>query len=254
MIKFFRHIRQAMIKENRVSKYLLYAIGEIILVVIGILIALQINNWNSDRQLRVQEQEYLTSLKNEFSINLKLLNQSIQEIEDQKQNIEALLLVFDKNVCDTMSDSTKASLIYAVLSGFARFSPSTGVLTDVTSTGNLNVILNKELRQNLATFGNTLDDVKLVENGTKELMVSLREFIHKNSSIRKLMISRGIILSERSISDSVGYDHLFQSVEFENLLLDHYLVSNSTNGSRFFLKVKDEIEQILTAIEQELSK
>jgi hypothetical protein len=49
MIKFFRKIRQRMIKENRVSQYLLYAIGETVLVVIGILIALQINNWNSDR-------------------------------------------------------------------------------------------------------------------------------------------------------------------------------------------------------------
>ena len=47
MIKFFRKIRKNMIKENKVSKYMLYAIGEIILVVIGILIALQINNWNN---------------------------------------------------------------------------------------------------------------------------------------------------------------------------------------------------------------
>lgn len=49
MIKFFRHIRKSIIKENRTSKYLLYAIGEIIFVVIGILIALQINNWNQKR-------------------------------------------------------------------------------------------------------------------------------------------------------------------------------------------------------------
>jgi len=49
MIKFFRHIRQRMIKENRFSKYMLYAIGEIVLVVIGILLALQINDWNSAR-------------------------------------------------------------------------------------------------------------------------------------------------------------------------------------------------------------
>ena len=49
MIKFFRKIRQQMLNENKFSKYLLYAIGEIVLVVIGILIALQINNWNSKR-------------------------------------------------------------------------------------------------------------------------------------------------------------------------------------------------------------
>ncbi len=49
MIKFFRHIRKRLLTENKLSKYLLYAIGEIVLVVIGILIALQINNWNTSK-------------------------------------------------------------------------------------------------------------------------------------------------------------------------------------------------------------
>ena len=48
MIKFFRKVRQKLLKENRFNKYVLYAIGEIVLVVIGILIALQINNWNEN--------------------------------------------------------------------------------------------------------------------------------------------------------------------------------------------------------------
>ncbi len=166
----------------------------------------------------------------------------------------ALLVLFDPNVSDTMSESTMANLIYPVLGGYARYNPSTGVLTDVTSTGNLNLILNKDLRQDLAAFGNTLDELKLQENGTIHLMKSLKDYFHKNASIRNVLISRGITLSERSISDSVGYKNLFQSVEFENLLLDHYLVANSMNGSRFFLKAKGEIEQILRAIDQELSK
>lgn len=50
MIKFFRHIRQKLLSESKFSKYLFYAVGEIILVVIGILIALQINNWNEGRK------------------------------------------------------------------------------------------------------------------------------------------------------------------------------------------------------------
>ena len=48
MIKFFKKIRQKLLSENQFSKYLIYAVGEIILVVIGILIALQINNWNEE--------------------------------------------------------------------------------------------------------------------------------------------------------------------------------------------------------------
>ena len=52
MLRFFRHIRQSLLQENKISKYLLYALGEILLVVIGILIAMQINNWKEERKAR----------------------------------------------------------------------------------------------------------------------------------------------------------------------------------------------------------
>jgi hypothetical protein len=55
MIKFFRHIRQQILSENKFSKYLLYAVGEIVLVVIGILIAVSINNWKQSINLKEEE-------------------------------------------------------------------------------------------------------------------------------------------------------------------------------------------------------
>lgn len=73
MIKFFRHIRQRFLSEGKFSKYLLYAIGEIVLVVIGILIALQINNWNEDRKARIQEFEILANLRTDLQADLKEL-------------------------------------------------------------------------------------------------------------------------------------------------------------------------------------
>jgi hypothetical protein len=69
MIKFFRKIRQNMIKENRTSKYLLYAIGEIILVVIGILIALNINNWNEEQKALSQEIMILENIKEDILLD-----------------------------------------------------------------------------------------------------------------------------------------------------------------------------------------
>ncbi len=62
MIKFFRKIRQKLLSENKFSKYLLYAVGEIILVVIGILIALSINNWNQKIKRQELRKSYLKSL------------------------------------------------------------------------------------------------------------------------------------------------------------------------------------------------
>jgi len=66
MIKFFRKIRQRLLTENNFSKYLLYAIGEIILVVIGILIALQINNSNEINKQRAKEVQFLKNLKSDL--------------------------------------------------------------------------------------------------------------------------------------------------------------------------------------------
>ena len=77
MIKFFRKIKQNLLAEGKTGKYLKYAIGEIILVVIGILIALQINNWNENRKLRNQEKELLTQLQSEYQSNLDQLDKKI---------------------------------------------------------------------------------------------------------------------------------------------------------------------------------
>jgi len=75
MIKFFRNFRRRLLTENNFSKYLIYAIGEIILVVIGILIALQINNWNSSKT----ESKFLNNYAQKISLNLK---QDLDQIKD----------------------------------------------------------------------------------------------------------------------------------------------------------------------------
>ena len=77
MIKFFRKIRQRLLKENDFRKYLLYAIGEIFLVVLGILIALQINNANEDRKQRRLELDYLQNLKTDLKLNIAELDKYI---------------------------------------------------------------------------------------------------------------------------------------------------------------------------------
>ena len=76
MIKFFRTIRFNLMSKNKTGKYFKYAIGEIVLVMIGILLALQVNDWNEQRKINSQEQELLEGLKIEFTANLSRIDRS----------------------------------------------------------------------------------------------------------------------------------------------------------------------------------
>ena len=83
MLTLFRRIRRTLVSENRFSKYLVYAVGEIVLVVIGILIALQINNWNNESNDRKKEAIILKQIHSDFKSNKKQLD-SIVRINQKK--------------------------------------------------------------------------------------------------------------------------------------------------------------------------
>jgi hypothetical protein len=106
MINFFRKIRQNMLTENKVSKYLLYAIGEIILVVIGILIALQVNNWNQERYQKETEAIYLTQLLEETRADSIFFQSRLVLFEKQSTCYTQLIQL----CAGTLSDSLLASI------------------------------------------------------------------------------------------------------------------------------------------------
>ncbi|WP_430467616.1 DUF6090 family protein [Winogradskyella ouciana] len=142
MIKFFRHIRQSMINQNRTKKYLLYAIGEIILVVIGILIALQINNWNENRKQARYERELIIQLKKDLEFNIK----------DIELNIELQTLCIES--CDILIDHINNKGVYqdSLLLHFGQSGLwtkailNTGAYSTIKSKG-LDVISDPELRE-----------------------------------------------------------------------------------------------------------
>ncbi len=91
MINFFRKTRKKLANENRTFKYARYAVGEIVLVVFGILIALSLNNWNDQRKSQAKEKVILQKLKSEYESNLKQLNQKISMRKDAAESSVWLL-------------------------------------------------------------------------------------------------------------------------------------------------------------------
>jgi len=90
MIKFFRKIRQKLLSENKFSKYLIYAVGEIILVVIGILIALSINNWNENKKTTANIKNLLIGLTNDLKQDTLLIQERLPFIEEHYKFNETL--------------------------------------------------------------------------------------------------------------------------------------------------------------------
>ena len=110
MIKFFRKIRQNLLMENKTSKYFKYAIGEIILVVIGILIALTINNWNETRKANNNEITLLQKLQEENSINLESLIYDVDYRKNMPKIIEDFTFFLEKENLEKENDRLRSLL------------------------------------------------------------------------------------------------------------------------------------------------
>lgn len=98
MIRFFRQLRQRLLSENHLVRYLLYASGEIFLVVIGILLALQINNWNEWRKDREREQKILKSLEENLQRNIIILSDGIKVVRDLNNSSKIVFDFFDEKI------------------------------------------------------------------------------------------------------------------------------------------------------------
>ena len=109
MIRFFRKIRQTFLVNNAFSKYMLYAIGEIILVVIGILIALQINNWNDNRKSRLKIDQILKKVREELALNIHYSDDVTAFYRFKEKSIGDVL---HKKV--TLEDYENSGLVYLI--------------------------------------------------------------------------------------------------------------------------------------------
>ncbi|MEH6514961.1 MAG: DUF6090 family protein, partial [Maribacter arcticus] len=151
MIKFFRKIRQRLLTENKFNKYLFYAIGEIVLVVIGILIALQINNWNEQRKERIQEKIFLKRFEVELNTNLESILTAISLNKSRIHCADFLLRTIDKPQLAVDSSSYfMKSIEHASYTNIPLISDN--AFEELKSSGNLSLISNEALRVALQKY------------------------------------------------------------------------------------------------------
>ena len=147
MIKFFRKIRYDLMEKNKTGKYLKYAIGEIILVVIGILIALSINNWNELRKDREKEQLFLHKLSSNLSDDIASLKNIMHSdsllVEDLNKSINEILTVFDSKELSFYNNSRYK---------YYKFSTNTSLYDNMISTGQIGLFRNDSIFDALTDY------------------------------------------------------------------------------------------------------
>ncbi len=160
MIKFFRRIRQRLLTENKFSKYLLYAIGEIILVVIGIMIALGINNWNEERNLNLVGVQFLKDIQVDLKKDLRLADSIITINKQSFSLISSIDSVFHrKHFYHTQDyshlfvppDTLNFELLFYRDTSFRSFNST---YMSLISDGKSGLIKNKQLFQKIQQIYN----------------------------------------------------------------------------------------------------
>ena len=146
MFKFSRHIRQNLLMTNKTGKYLKYAIGEIILVMIGILLALQVSHWNNESADRKLEKRYLSELILDLQTDSLVIARA-KKSSDLQASTKIKLLGYYKE-----QKIKEDSLIYYFdeqWRNVAKFNPITTTLDEMKSTGNIGVIENTAIRRKI---------------------------------------------------------------------------------------------------------
>ena len=177
MIKFFRHIRQSLIMENKTSKYLKYAIGEIVLVMIGILLALQINNWNEHRKNEITKQVYLKSLIAELKNNCKTYLNVQQGYDNRIASFDHLFNTI--NSPDASKDSIKQAFDEAVtFIGITLINKT--AFDELINSQNFQVF-EKDLRDKIMIYynelHNTIERINMELNELRELRLEMYKSI-----------------------------------------------------------------------------
>ena len=178
MIKFFRKIRYNLMEQNKTGKYFKYAIGEILLVVIGILIALQINNWNENRKNSLRENQFLKSFKTDLLANKEELNRVIKKAEYTFISSDSILQ-FKRGELDTLS---LMSFAYCMTdaTGFTVFQTQEGTIQDIMGSGNLGIIKNDSIRLAIGSWRANLKTIREWEKLDNKSHGIYREYLHKH--------------------------------------------------------------------------
>ena len=254
MYTLFKKLRRKFILENDSNGYLKYAVGEVFLVMLGILLALQVDNWNEERKEKKLEKEILVNLQNEIQANLHTVERITK---GKKQVLSAAKIILNYTGKHSTWNSTMdfdSLLAITLFSGY-KYSPENGIMEDLINSGKISLLENDSLRFLITSLPH---DIILIQDEDdvyrSELHLYFLPFVGKLYPTRNFTSQ----LEYRDLNFNIGQSNfdiepesLLNNPEFESMLTTQH--TWLTAHVHFYDNLGNKYRTILDLIESELS-
>ncbi|WCO03561.1 DUF6090 family protein [Psychroserpens ponticola] len=221
-------------EKNKTGKYFKYAIGEIVLVVIGILIALQINNWNENRKASNEEIKILNALDADFKVSKERIGKTLGSQSKVMSHSQALAGIYERHnkkeyqYFDTNLDSLSHLIAYST--SWYRAEPVTGAYNSLISAGKIDLIQNENLRNLLAQF------IADFESGFEDQESSMKLLENLNNETSHFIFK----IASNKMRHYLGYN----SRKINSLTISETFFTNDSYFGNLFLKSIDEFNRL----------
>ena len=267
MIKFFRHIRKSLLMENKTSKYFKYAIGEIVLVVIGILIALQVNNWNETRLEQKKISQYAKSLIEDLKSDIDMMMVSQFQADKKYRHIDSLRTYLNQTPLLDLSNTFIYTVAHDVMYRPYKWNRST--LNELKNSGAMSYITNDSLQKKIVayeSFSYHLDeDFEFDKTNSDEAERMMTLLLNLNSIfITNLLLKENEYFNDSSFnvfeSDvyAISKENDVELISYDESLIHEfintYIIIQDNYRIRAFKEMPEIIqdaEELITLLEQE---
>lgn len=227
MINFVRKIRQNLLLEGKTRKYLKYAFGEIVLVMVGILLALQVTNWNNQRLERLRERAILKNLQIDFQNNIANLETASASFEVAYQASVDLLEIIKGD--QQINPEEVEHLVDIIVNKTMSYDLITGSINEIFNTGSLNLIQDSALKKQISNwsfyYSDTEDDIVIYRDYLFSFLVpSLTDKVRMRNMSVPDFFEEDLDLPPISKSEfQVNYEQTIRTFEFENEVYNNAL-------------------------------
>lgn len=246
---FFNKLRQAEIRTEGLKRYLLYAAGEIVLVVLGILIAVQINDWETDRATRTRELKYLKAIRLDLNVDLKRLSE-LTHFRQQKLISNTKILEHFEGKDNLDLDQLSKMVVHSVME--ETFAPNNNTYKEMLSSGNMNLIKSDTIRLLLLELETLYKTNQFfIDHETFDYRENISKRVFSLVSIKKLFP----VFSGQASSASQGivnkdFEKLKMSESYRNGL---YVATLTTQeGLKIYQDIADRSNLLIRKIDEEI--